>query len=81
MHRPSWLQSRNQVSGETGAVHFFCQSTEGFQKTIQRGLDNLQDKIDSDEDQTYRQELNLRLAEFNPLKEIKTLVFGKDQTS
>ncbi len=48
-------------------------------KLIQQGLGNLQDKIDSDEDQTYRQELHLRLMEFNLLKELKTIVFGKGQ--
>ena len=71
---------RRQRKTYNNLVDDSLSDAESLQKKIQGGLNQLQDKIDDDENQTFRQELHLRLTDFNPLAELKELVFGKDQT-
>lgn len=42
-------------------------------RAIQRSLNHLQSKLDEDEQQTFRQELHQRFAEFSLIQEIKAL--------
>jgi hypothetical protein len=67
------LSARRQLDMEAGKA---LAEADNLQRSIQRELGHLPDKITEDRKQTYREQLARRMRSFDPRRELRELIMG-----